>query len=232
MGPLLPLLLLLPNANRRLTDSADKSLSRGPVPLPSPNVSLFPNASLFLIALQCPDVLLFQSVCLCPSVLLCQGLPASPPPGRSLTPSATPSPSPPATLSPELSPRPTALLSPSPSAGPSLSRSLCPHRWKNAPPPLDRSASQTTRRLLVKTALLSRQSKPTLTVTLPVSSAPWLSSPRLTLTSSMDTARAPTMPMASASPSAAVITKSEPHPSVPEQLPVTTIVLSYSLQYW
>merc|ERR1711874_385087 len=226
MGPLLPLLLLLPNANRRLTDSADKSLSRGPVPLPSPNVSLFPNASLFLIALQCPDVLL------CPSVLLCQGLPASPPPGRSLTPSATPSPSPPATLSPELSPRPTALLSPSPSAGPSLSRSLCPHRWKNAPPPLDRSASQSTRRLLVKTALLSRQSKPTLTVTLPVSSAPWLSSPRLTLTSSMDTARAPTMPMASASPSAAVITKSEPPPSVPEQLPVTTIVLSYSLQYW
>merc|ERR1711913_102320 len=222
----------LHNANRRVTDSADKSLSRGPVPLPSPNVSLFPNASLFLIALQCPDVLLCPSVCLCPSVLLCQGLPASPPPGRSLTPSATPSPSPPATLSPELSPRPTALLSPSPSAGPSLSRSLCPHRWKNAPPLLDRSASQSTRRLLVKTALLSRQSKPTLTVTLPVSSAPWLSSPRLTLTSSMDTARAPTMPMASASPSAAVITKSEPHPSVPEQLPVTTIVLSYSLQYW
>merc|ERR1711874_553682 len=165
MGPLLPLLLLLPNANRRLTDSADKSLSRGPVPLPSPNVSLFPNASLFLIALQCPDVLLcqnaspfltallFPSVCLCPSVLLCQGLPASPPPGRSLTPSATPSPRPPATLSPELSLRPTALPSPSPSAGPSLSRSLCPHRWKNAPQPPGRCASQSTRRLLVRTAL-------------------------------------------------------------------------------
>merc|ERR1711874_674513 len=133
MGPLLPLLLLLHNANRRLTDSADKSLSRGPAPLPSPNVSLFPNASLFLIALQCPDVLLFQSVCLFPSVLLCQGLPARPPPGRSLTPSATPS--------------------PSPSAGPSLSRSLCPHRWKNAPQPPGRCASQSTRRLLVRTAL-------------------------------------------------------------------------------
>merc|ERR1712106_868036 len=82
---LLLALKLFPNASKRLTDNADRSLSKLFVGLQSQDVSLFLSASLFPNALLCPSVLLFHSV------LLCQGKCVSPPPGMFLLLSATPS---------------------------------------------------------------------------------------------------------------------------------------------
>merc|ERR1712123_151038 len=115
------------------------------------------------------------------------------------------------------------------SAGQSLSKLQLPPQWRNATQLLDRSATQSTRRLPVSTALSTRLllstqplSMPTLMAMLPVSSALSLSLPRLTPMSTMDTAREPLMPMELASPSAVVTTKQgslppPSSPSVPEQ---------------
>merc|ERR1711937_620525 len=71
--------LLLPIANRKLTDSAGRFLSSLPALLVFPNVLLFPSVSQFLSAL------LFPSASMFPSVWLFQGPNAGPPPGRSPT---------------------------------------------------------------------------------------------------------------------------------------------------
>merc|ERR1712106_306791 len=125
--------------------------------------------------------------------------------------------------------RQTVSPSLSPSAGQSLSKSQLPPQWKSATQLPDRSATLSTSRLLVSTALSTRLSlsmqplcMPTLMAMLPVSSALLLSFPRLTPMSTMDTAREPLMPMELASPSAVVTTKqgSVPplsSPTVPEQ---------------
>merc|ERR1711892_938401 len=106
------------------------------------------------------------------------------------------------------------------SAGQSLSKSQLPPQWKSATQLPDRSATLSTRLLLSMQPL----SMPTLMVMLPVSSALSLSLPRLTLMSTMDTAREPLITMELASPSAVVTTKHGPvppfsSPSVPEQFP-------------
>merc|ERR1712106_275185 len=122
------------------------------------------------------------------------------------------------------------------SAGQSLSKSQLPPQWKSATQLPDGSATQSTRRLPVSTALSTRLllsmqplsmptlmamlpvpsalslsmqplSIPILMAMLPVSSALSLSLPRLTPMSTMDTAREPLMPMELASPSAVVTTK-------------------------
>merc|ERR1711892_1282617 len=111
--------------------------------------------------------------------------------------SATPSQRPSVPLLLDRSLRQTVSPSLSPSAGQSLSKSQLPPQWRNATQLPDRSATQSTSRLPVSTALSTRLS---------------LSLPRLTPMSTMDTAREPLMPMELASPSAVVTTK---HGSVP-----------------
>merc|ERR1711892_155459 len=143
--------------------------------------------------------------------------------------SATPSQRPSVPLLLDRSLRQTVSPSLSLSAGQSLSKYQLPPQWRNATQLPDRSATQSTRRLPVSTALSTRLllsmqplSMPTHMVMLPVSSALSLSLPRLTPMSTMDTAREPLTPMELASPSAVVTTKqgSVPllsSPSVPEQ---------------
>merc|ERR1711892_189486 len=143
--------------------------------------------------------------------------------------SATPSQRPSVPLLLDRSLRQTVSPSLSLSAGQSLSKSQLPPQWRNATQLPDRSATQSTSRLPVSTALSTRLSlsmqplsMPTLMAMLPVSSALLLSLPRLTPMSTMDTAREPLTPMELASPSAVVTTKqgSVPllsSPSVPEQ---------------
>merc|ERR1712106_360570 len=85
MPLLLLLLMLLLNANRRWTDSADKCQSSPSVTLLSQDVSPFPSASLFPIVLLSPSVSPFLSVLLFQDQFVKQYQ------GMLLPPSATPS---------------------------------------------------------------------------------------------------------------------------------------------